>query len=262
LYNYGTMYLNGRLDHNKNVYNYGAVIVGSSVQDNVQGSGDFIAYGTPPVEREYTVEVIFHANGGAFTGGRITDVRYPKLGEPLTNTPLVPIPEREGYTFDDWYTDAEEGAKWDMDAPVSNNMTLYAQWTAIDYYVTYDANGGTDAPEDSDNPYNIGDEVTVLYGIPTRPGYTFEGWLYDGDTYEDGDTFDMPADDVVLVAQWEIDPDQTYTITYVSNGNGSVDPTSETHQILYSALTVGRERRQSLGTGSRTGRATRQAWSW
>ena len=49
----------------------------------------------------------------------------------------------------------------------------------------------------------VGDAVIVLSDVPEeRVGYVFAGWLYNGVVYRGGDTFVMPAVDVVLVAQW------------------------------------------------------------
>ena len=38
-------------------------------------------------------------------------------------------PEKEGYTFDGWYTDKELITAFDFDAKVTKNFTLYAKWT-------------------------------------------------------------------------------------------------------------------------------------
>ena len=71
--------------------------------------------------------------------------------------------------------------------------------------VVYDANGGYDAPVDI-NRYAAGASVTVSYSVPTRSGYTFNGWFYNGGRYTAGQTFTMPANGVTLVAQWIENP--------------------------------------------------------
>jgi len=71
--------------------------------------------------------------------------------------------------------------------------------------VVYDANGGYGAPVDS-NRYTAGAWVTVSYSVPTRSGYTFNGWFYNGGKYTAGQTFTMPANGVTLVAQWTENP--------------------------------------------------------
>ena len=132
-------------------------------------------------------------------------------------TVLTDEPTKTGYTFSGWSygTDIyEAGDKFDMPA---DDVMLTAQWTVIDYTVTYNGNGsdGGIVPSD-DTVYHYNDEVTVLTDEPTKTGYTFSGWSDGTNTYNSGDKFNMPADDVMLTAQWTaID----YTVTY--NGNGS-----------------------------------------
>ncbi|MCL2868705.1 MAG: polysaccharide deacetylase family protein, partial [Candidatus Bathyarchaeota archaeon] len=75
------------------------------------------------------------------------------------------------------------------------------------FAVFYDANGGYSAPTD-DNLYRAGATVAVKVSkfLPWRFGHVFEGWLYDGVIYFGGDSFVMPGVDVVLVAQWGLEP--------------------------------------------------------
>ena len=68
-------------------------------------------------DKKYTIK--FETDGGNTieaekTNGKITE---PKA------------PEKEGYTFDGWYTDKELTKKFDFDKAVSGNVTLYAKWT-------------------------------------------------------------------------------------------------------------------------------------
>ncbi len=53
-----------------------------------------------------------------------------------------------------------------------------------------------------DITYPEGKQIVLSAGQPTREGYTFAGWLYDGKVYLPGETFVMPEADVALVAQW------------------------------------------------------------
>ena len=119
------------------------------------------------------------------------------------------------------------------------DVTLTAQWVPL-YTVTYDPNGGTDAPTDP-GKYAEGDTVTVG-GEPSRPGYVFVGWEPDAPpntALDPGDTFDMPDGNVVLTAQWaglevtkEADKTRmsaagtvTYTITVTNIGTVALDVT-------------------------------------
>ena len=60
---------------------------------------------------------------------------------------------------------------------VTASITVYAQWTAISYTITYELNGGTN---DMFNPasYTIGDTPIILQE-PTKADYTFGGWYTD-----------------------------------------------------------------------------------
>ncbi|MCL2869085.1 MAG: InlB B-repeat-containing protein, partial [Candidatus Bathyarchaeota archaeon] len=94
------------------------------------------------------------------------------------------------------------------------------------FTVTYDLNGGSGSFDDS-NLYYAGDLVTVLSGVPTLAGYTFDGWLYDDAPRSGGYSFDMPAVDVELVAVWSAN---TYTVTYAPGAQGAF--TSQPHTGL------------------------------
>jgi uncharacterized repeat protein (TIGR02543 family) len=89
-------------------------------------------------------------------------------------------PNRDGYTFDGWYTDDTTfNDPWDSDQPVIRSFTVYAKWNPITYTITYlDVGGGaftgthgTDYPE----THTYGTDTTLV--SPTRDGYTFDGWF-------------------------------------------------------------------------------------
>ncbi|WP_145086547.1 S-layer homology domain-containing protein, partial [Sedimentibacter saalensis] len=82
--------------------------------------------------------------------------------------------------------------------------------------VFYNANfTTTDTMTDNLNPYKYGEKVTVLGNTFTRYNYTFIGWNTEsngsGTSYYPGNvernTFDMPANDVTLYAQWSYNGD-------------------------------------------------------
>ena len=87
------------------------------------------------------------------------------------------------------------------------------------YTVTYADGGATSGsvPVDASSPYDEGATVTVLgnTGSLVKNGYTFGGWNDGSTDYEADDTFEMPAEDVTLTAQWT---PNDYTITYHLNG--------------------------------------------
>ncbi|MCL2834080.1 MAG: InlB B-repeat-containing protein, partial [Treponema sp.] len=88
---------------------------------------------------------------------------------------------KTGSTFDGWNTVANgSGTSYIADGTdtftITDNTTLYAQWVAINYNVTYDENGSTggSVPTDSNN-YLYNDTVTVSANTGTlvKTGSTF-----------------------------------------------------------------------------------------
>ncbi|WP_459690267.1 InlB B-repeat-containing protein, partial [Agathobaculum sp. TL06] len=74
---------------------------------------------------------------------------------------------------------------------------------ATPYTLTYDANGGQNAPA---SVQLVPGAATLSEQAPTREGYTFAGWNTQqdgsGTTYQAGGAFTMPKEDVTLYAQW------------------------------------------------------------
>ena len=91
----------------------------------------------------------------------------------------------------------------DQVAMVAGGLHFTGVWEfEATYVVTYDANGGTGTMSDN-NKYNEGTNVSILKNNFTKPGYSFTGWKdADGNSYSAESTFEMPAKDVTLFAQW------------------------------------------------------------
>lgn len=104
------------------------------------------------------------------------------------------------------------------------------------YDLTFDLNGGEGIP-----PLVQTLEEGVLVAeptIPIRTGYTFLGWntSIDGSgTNWNFDTMTMPANDMMLFAQWEVVPTLTYALTFDLNGGEGVPPAV---QILEEGMQV------------------------
>ena len=113
---------------------------------------------------------------------------------------------------------------------ITANTTLYAQWTAITYTVTYDYNDSTNGnvPVDGSSPHITGSEVIVLgnTGSPalTKTGHTFSGWNTaangSGTSYSQNGTFTITAN-TTLFAQWTLIPTgpPPPTLTLAVGGN-------------------------------------------
>lgn len=76
----------------------------------------------------------------------------------------------------------------------------------VKYTVTYDANGGTGTPPAVES-YEEGATVTVKPATTfTRDGFAFTTWNDGTSDIAAGATFEMPAKNVTLKAQWEVQP--------------------------------------------------------
>ena len=89
---------------------------------------------------------------------------------------------RTGFSFNGWNTKADgSGTAYADKASVKNlsstngaTVTLYAQWTANKYTVTYNANGGTGTMANQELTYN---KAAILNANTfKRTGYRFNGW--------------------------------------------------------------------------------------
>ena len=112
------------------------------------------------------------------------------------------------------------------------NGTMYANNSVTivkkaSYKVTYNANGGSNAPSSQTKWY--GEELKLSSTKPTRTGYIFKGWATSSTAtsakYPVGGSYTYTANEsVTLYAVWEA---ITYTIKFNANG-GSNAPSSQT----------------------------------
>ena len=110
-------------------------------------------------------------------------------------------PTRKGYTFKGWDKEIPETMP-------AENITVKAQWEINQYTITFDTNGGS---EIASITQDYGTKI-IAPADPTRKGYTFKGW--DKEIPET-----MPADNITVKAQWEINQ---YTITFDTNGGSEI----------------------------------------
>ena len=91
---------------------------------------------------------------------------------------------KTGYTFGDWYkeSDCSGTAVTTLGATeYTENITLYAKWTANTYTVQFNANGGIGSMDNQ--PFTYDAEPTSLFAnIFERVGYNFNSW----NTAQDG----------------------------------------------------------------------------
>ncbi len=142
---------------------------------------------------EHTVTIIFYE--GKQTVRVVSDGE--KLSAPKTE-------EREGFTFEGWYLDESRTKKYNFNAPVKNDLTIYGNWideSATYFDVTYNYNYENSTP--SVVPVEQGKTASKPSPDPVRADYRFLGWF----TSADGDieyNFDTPITEATeIFAHWE-----------------------------------------------------------
>ena len=185
------------LDGNGNSYEPGASVPADVTELTVQW--------TAP-----TYTVTLNAGNGTINSGNVTGYTYG-VGATL---PAADDMTYTGHTFKGWYDNENLTG-----SPVTaiggtemGNKEYWAKWEINQYTITV-------------KPENGKADITITqdYGTPitaptlTREGYTFKGW--DKEIPET-----MPADNITVKAQWEINQ---YTITFDTNGGSEIVPITQ-----------------------------------
>lgn len=136
--------------------------------------------------------------------GQETKTYSVKQGESFTDIP-APV-AKTGYTV-----------VWDKSevdlANVQGNITVTAKETADTYKITLNL-GYDDKTESAYVIYDVGYELTA----PTRTGYTFKGWKYNGEDFAAKGTWKIVVTgEFVLEAQWEEIPKEDDNDQWTNN---------------------------------------------
>lgn len=169
-----------------------------------------------------TYTVSYDANGA--TGSVPVDSNRYKEGDPFTVLGNIGGLAKTGHTFAGWKDSGGASYTIGQDYPMpGHSITLIAQWSASSYTVSYSGNGSDGGSVPSGGSYVFDSQVFVASpGTMSRTGYTFTGWKDQyNSSYSPGGSFNMPAQNLTLYAQWSIN---SYTVSYSGNGNtgGSV----------------------------------------
>ncbi len=170
------------------------------------------------------VSIVFDSNGGSAVE-TVKVERGATIGAPAA-------PTRAGYIFTGW---TSNGKAFDFTRALSNSATLTAGWEIIEYTVSYDLAGGSNA---KDNParFTVESETATILE-PTKAGYTFTGWTFEGQ--------ETPVKELQLAkgsvgnksytANWQLN---TYTLAWDLNG-GEISTTPATsYNVTSAAISV------------------------
>ena len=181
--------------------------------------------------------VTFDANGHGTTVSRYQKTVYDQdVVIPLTNDGL---PHEKGFVLNSahgWCIKPECGENdyFDFSTPISENITLYANWDAIEYDVSYKNLNGASNP----NPAKYTAAGLTLENLVSVDGsQKFKGWCVDVELKNCMTS--IPAgttDEITLYAKWE---DITYAIIYRAAGSeatGNVSQGVKYHGVPYTLL--------------------------
>lgn len=177
-----------------------------------------------------TFTVTFDPNGGSVSTASKTVTYASTYGD-------LPTPTLTGHTFSGWYTAKSGGSKVTSSTTVSITaaQTLYARWTANEYTLTVDPNGGSYAGSTSattlSTKLKYGTTTNATLDIPERNGYAFLGYytaatggtkVYDetgacvkNTSYWDANGAYKSTANLKVYAQWKANG-----LIYVGTGNG------------------------------------------
>ncbi len=200
--------------------------------------------------------VTYHANGGDDTP--VPATQTVNHGETIAAAPTV---SRTGFFLDTaWNTDANgTGASFlfgNEGTPVTEDITLYAQWSDIQHTVTYHANGGDGTPDPATQTVNNGDIIAAAPTGISKTGFTLStAWNTQADGSGDAFLFGKGGtpvtEDITLYAQWS---NTQHTVTYHANG-GDDTPVPETQTVNDGDIIA------AAPTVSKTGFTLSTAWN-
>lgn len=179
-------------------------------------------------------KVRFETNGGT----NVSDIQAGFIES-------SPRTAKSDFGFGGWYSSSDfaEGTKIEFPYTVTSDVTLYAKWTAVQFTVTYYANGATSGTVPESVKVDKGSSYTVLgnTGNLEKTGFSFTKWNARADgigsSYSAGSTITVTGD-VSLYAQWGKDYAAMITVPAGSYYFGDPSSSSARPKITLSSFQI------------------------
>ena len=255
-------------------YKSGTITIGTNAATNLAaGTSTHTICGNTAINVEWTANtytITFDKENG--TGGT-DEVTVQYKNNNYSVNPVV-VPTRTGYTFGgywvgdngtgvlvvnadgSWKSNAngytDENGNWNK----PNGLTLYAKWTAHKYTVKFHKNDNAATGSMADQSFTYDVEQALTANTFQKENWKFKEWNTKADGsglgYSDQQSvknLTSTKDGVVnLYAQW-VPAADTYTITIIAKGNGTVSPASVTVNKSISATVTATPRAGYKFTG-------------
>lgn len=183
-------------------------------------SGDYNDLTNKPVSNFFVIS--YNANTGS---GYMNVQVFP---EGIAQSIMYNTFTKTGYNFAGWNEKADNSGTNHIEGEsitLTENKTLYAQWSLQHYTISYNNNGAEGSMESQAFVYGTPQNLTA--NTFTKVGHIFNGWntQADGNGIAYTDQYNLSAtSDLVLYAQWV---PETYTLTFMAN-NGTDEQATQT----------------------------------
>ena len=162
-------------------------------------------------------KIVLNTNGGTVSPETKDVIYNEKVGS-------LPTPNKRGYSFVGWYTGDGTNINANSIYNQYGNLYLYARWSANEYTLTYDANGGTVSPA------SVKIKMNAVYSLPTptRADYNFDGWYTEktgGTKITSGSNF-IAGCNQTLYAHWTAIPVTTTTSNITTKATTTTSTTT------------------------------------
>ena len=158
--------------------------------------------------------VSFESNGGSSISSQTLEAGKTAV------RPNDPI--QTGYTFENWYSDANLSSLYDFSKEVTQDITLYAKWNINTYTVSFNSNGGNSVASQMVE-YN---NTAITPNTPQKSGHTFLGWYSDSSLTAPYSFNTRITADKTLYAKWQAN---SYVVTFYTNGGSAVPSQTVTY---------------------------------
>lgn len=170
-----------------------------------------------------TYTITYLANGASGSPSA-TSATYTTDGTTVT-FPTVGTMQKAGHSFSGWAT-SSNGPPLTSPYTTVSDVTLVAVWTAINYTISYNSNGGSTTPTQSALP--MGQSFALASGItkpngPNNEVYAFVGWSDGTSTWQPGSSYLVKTANLSFAAIWV----QVFEVNYLLNGASSTQPSNQ-----------------------------------